>query len=152
MPQKGKVDYIMEVIRILKSKEILYFTFPWVTLAVCLLIEWTGSKFFPPATGWPFFIAWPLLLVIWLVYWGIKTPKVVSTFYYFVVAVVCVELVTATSTGFLCTFLGTCEDTMKYISQKYMSRIFWVILILWGIHRWSVKKKLQTQDKQENES
>lgn len=135
----------------LKSKKARYYLFPFAMLIGCLLLEWMMEISFPSAKGLPIFVIWPMLLIFWLVYWAIQTPEVLSTVFYFVVAIICMEFVMATGAGFICTIFSVSETTMQYINDRYLSKVFWVVLILWAVHRWSIKSASRAQMKSESE-
>jgi hypothetical protein len=128
------------------QRKLLYNYFPFVTFIMCILTELVLAAASPIGIwfrGKIIFDLWPLLLLIWIIYWTIKWPACTKQIYFlFVVLVFGLLFLAVTSTLIVSVF------DLSISAQAFLRRhlgtaligLFFILAIYQIFARWHWKE------------
>lgn len=123
----------------ISREKFCYYCLPLLMFSVCLGLVLAGASY----SGWYLFEAFPVFLLIWLVYWGVKKPEIRPSWYYlFVLWFFCTFAIAGGQTIFF-NILNIDEVWRQKISfyLKYSSLVIFVLLLTLKTCFWKSKNK-----------
>lgn len=114
------------------QKMFLYRYFPFVTFLICLLAE----LILPRVCFWHgklIFVLWPVLLLMWLIYWVVRYPEKTKQSYYLFVVLIFLTFALAVISVLLVNFFDLPKSYTTYMG-KIVIVVYFVLAIyqLWA--------------------